>query len=164
MTSRHIYDNQACAREKRFLPSFLPSVCSSVHPSVCPSVHPLVDSSTRSSPQALWNMAFAQEFIVLSAVLLCAIAACLTTAAIRLAPYKESGGVTVLSWEYWVLHFPLGLHAGWTSVGKSVGINCPYGVTYSAAVFVWHVYLLFFFFAILFLFLQGFYRVIFSSL
>ena len=63
-------------------------------------------------------MAFSRELILLSAVLLPLVAASLTTAFVRLAPYRGRGALAVLSPEYWLLHFPVGLHAGWTTAGE----------------------------------------------
>lgn len=68
--------------------------------------------------QAVWSIAFAQEQFIASAALLSAIAASLGMCVVGLAPYKADLFASVTSLEYWVVHFPIGLHAGWTCAGK----------------------------------------------
>lgn len=71
--------------------------------------------------QAAWSIAFSQEQLVLAAILLVAIAVALGLAVVGLAPYKMNLLASVQSVEFWVVHFPIGLHAGWTCAGES----CP---------------------------------------
>ena len=53
-----------------------------------------------------------------SAILLVAIAVALGLAVVGLAPYKMNLLASVQSVEFWVVHFPIGLHAGWTCAGE----------------------------------------------
>ncbi|CAN0280301.1 unnamed protein product [Ascophyllum nodosum] len=73
--------------------------------------------------QALWSVTFARELVTLSAVLLPVIAICLTVAVWQLSHLKARGNANVLSLEYWALHFPIGLHAGWTTAASFVMVN-----------------------------------------
>ncbi|CAM9359720.1 unnamed protein product [Discosporangium mesarthrocarpum] len=72
--------------------------------------------------QVAWTFAFAQEQLELSAALLLAIAISLAAAVIRLASFKRDG-LTILSLQYWVAHFPIALHGGWTLAASLVNIN-----------------------------------------
>ncbi|CAM9767129.1 unnamed protein product, partial [Phaeothamnion confervicola] len=70
--------------------------------------------------QAVWSVAFAQELLSLSAVILVALAASLFLAVRGLAPFKKSGASAV---EYLLVHFPIGLHAGWVCAAALVNVN-----------------------------------------
>lgn len=54
----------------------------------------------------------------MSAALLVAIAASLGVAVMGLAPYKTDILTSVQSLQFWVVHFPIGLHAGWACAGE----------------------------------------------
>ena len=62
-------------------------------------------------------MTFAQELLVTSAVLLCAIAFSLGMAVVCLSKFKREKLVQCLSVSFWTVHFPIGLHAGWVLAG-----------------------------------------------
>lgn len=94
---------QATVRRSRFLPL-----------NSCPA-------SYRSSLQALWSFAFAREFLSLSAGLLVGIAVSLWLAVVGLAPYKTGFFELLQTSEGWLVHFPIGLHAGWTCAGELRG-------------------------------------------
>ncbi|CAN0033600.1 unnamed protein product [Choristocarpus tenellus] len=69
-----------------------------------------------------WTFAFAQERLALSAALLLGIAACLAIAVVRLSEFKREE-LTIFSFQYWLVHFPIGLHGGWTLAASLVNIN-----------------------------------------
>ncbi|KAG5191764.1 hypothetical protein JKP88DRAFT_230700 [Tribonema minus] len=70
--------------------------------------------------QAVWSIAFAQEALTLSAVILVGIAVCLGKASANLAGFRARGA----AWfDHLILHAPIGLHAGWTCAAALVNIN-----------------------------------------
>lgn len=73
--------------------------------------------------QAAWSLTFAQELLIVSAVLLCAIAFSLGMAVVCLSKFKRAQTIQCLSVAFWTVHFPIGLHAGWVLAASLVNIN-----------------------------------------
>ena len=68
--------------------------------------------------KAAWSIVFAQELLVVSAILLCVIALSLFIAVVSLSKIQYEEDITVLTLPYWGVYFPIGLHGGWTLAGK----------------------------------------------
>ena len=69
--------------------------------------------------QAAWSIAFAQESFILSAVLLSGIALSLAVGVASLSSFKVEAEKFYFSIPFWTVHFPIGLHGGWTLAGES---------------------------------------------
>eukprot|EP00903_Cladosiphon_okamuranus_P005608 g5579.t1 len=72
--------------------------------------------------QAAWSVVFAQELLVVSAILLCVIAFTLFMAVVSLSKVMEEG-ITMRTLPFWGVYFPIGLHGGWTLAAALVNIN-----------------------------------------
>eukprot|EP00953_Heterococcus_sp_UTEX-ZZ885_P021015 11739-Heterococcus_DN1.PRE.3 len=79
--------------------------------------------------QAVWSIAFAQEATGLAAALLLAITGSLAKASVGLAQYRTPATTWL---EYFVLHIPIGLHAGWVWAAGVVNVNVAL-VAYNAS-------------------------------
>lgn len=74
--------------------------------------------------QAAWSIVFAQELLIVSAILLCVITFSLTMAVISLSLIQYEEGITVFTLPFWGVYFPIGLHGGWTLAGERASIAC----------------------------------------
>lgn len=70
--------------------------------------------------QALWSVLFAQEAFMFSAVALAGIAGSLAQASIGLSHYRKGKTSFV---QNLTLHWPIGVHAGWTAIATFLNIN-----------------------------------------
>ena len=68
--------------------------------------------------KAAWSVVFAQELLVVSAILLCVIAFSLFMAVVSLSEIQIEEGITACTLPYWGVYFPIGLHGGWTLAGR----------------------------------------------
>ncbi|CAB1118024.1 unnamed protein product [Ectocarpus sp. CCAP 1310/34] len=73
--------------------------------------------------QAAWSIVFAQELLIVSAILLCLITLSLTLAVISLSLIQCEEGITLFTLPFWGVYFPIGLHGGWTLAAAIVNIN-----------------------------------------
>lgn len=73
-----------------------------------------------NAAQTIWSVFFAQERLIASAALLCGIALSLGVAVASLAKFKAEAESLYCSIPFWTVHFPIGLHGGWTLAGKFV--------------------------------------------
>lgn len=71
-----------------------------------------------NAAQTIWSVFFAQERLIASAALLCGIALSLGVAVASLASFKAEAESLYWSIPFWTVHFPIGLHGGWTLAGK----------------------------------------------
>ncbi|CAM9103031.1 unnamed protein product [Pylaiella littoralis] len=79
--------------------------------------------------QAAWSVVFAQELLVVSAVLLSVIAFSLFMAVLSLSRIQYQEGITVFTLPFWGVLFPIGLHGGWTLAASIVNINVALELT-----------------------------------
>ncbi|CAM9636307.1 unnamed protein product [Scytosiphon promiscuus] len=79
--------------------------------------------------QAAWSVTFAQELLVVSAILLCIIAFTLFMAVVGLNKVQYEEEITVLTLPFWGVYFPIGLHGGWTLAASLVNINVALELT-----------------------------------
>ncbi|CAM9537903.1 unnamed protein product, partial [Hapterophycus canaliculatus] len=79
--------------------------------------------------KAAWSVTFAQELLVVSAILLCVIAFTLFMAVVGLNKVQYEEGITVLTLPFWGVYFPIGLHGGWTLAASIVNINVALELT-----------------------------------
>lgn len=73
---------------------------------------------TPNDNKAAWSIVFAQELLIVSAVLLCLIALSLFMAVVSLSKVQYEEDITVFTLPYWGVYFPIGLHGGWTLAGR----------------------------------------------
>eukprot|EP00752_Nemacystus_decipiens_P016332 g14607.t1 len=79
--------------------------------------------------QAAWSIVFAQELLVVSAILLCVIAFSLFMGVVSLSKVQFEEDITVFTLPYWGVYFPIGLHGGWTLAASLVNINLALELT-----------------------------------
>lgn len=72
--------------------------------------------------QALWSVLFAREAFIVSSFALAGIAFSLAQASIGLSQYRTGG--QKVSWvQNLTLHWPIGIHAGWTAIAAFLNVN-----------------------------------------
>ncbi len=77
----------------------------------------LVVARTQIATKAAWSVVFAQEMLLVSAILLALIAFTLFMAVVSLSKIQYEEGVTLFTLPFWGVYFPIGLHGGWTLAG-----------------------------------------------
>lgn len=77
----------------------------------------LVVARTQIATKAAWSVVFAQEMLVVSAILLALIAFTLFMAVVSLSKIQFEEGITPFTLPFWGVYFPIGLHGGWTLAG-----------------------------------------------
>eukprot|EP00752_Nemacystus_decipiens_P016331 g14606.t1 len=79
--------------------------------------------------QAVWSVLFAQELLVVSAILLCVIAFSLFMGVISLSEIHREGSITPCTLPFWGVYLPIGVHGGWTLAAALININLALELT-----------------------------------